>query len=401
MWNDCGISNQMELLNTQICHLKSVIAEQQSQIANLYELISSIDPTPSGDFLVKGNLVVKGNVTIGGNTLNNGDLQIGSSTSGSGNRGDLILTGLVLASSGAVLIDPGNLSCAFTSSEFTTVNTSDITSSTAEIIAINGSTVSVVPSQTTTTFTKNAQNMNQDLKFSANQISRINSRSSANIISKTESGASVQKTIEATEGLNKSTTAPSMEKRFNADTMKKTVESTDIDNSTVVTTLKKDTQAGAITKTATVTTLEDTKLAADISTITTTQTLASKVTAGDVDATMTADKVGAKTTALEVTTSTTANSYNKTLTVEREDTFNQQMTIGTGTYKMIKTTINSLGLDQEIYIFVKTGSTTATTVAPVIIPEAQPTVPIPASLSLLKAKVSDDTIGWYVESSYE
>lgn len=133
MWNDYGFSSQLQLLNAQICQLKSVIsnqqsqiAEQQSQIASLYELISSIDPSPSGNLLVKGDLVVSGNVTIKGDTQNIGNLNVGVNPMSSSleqqentgigemmGSGNLILNRLVLASSGAVLINPGELTCAF------------------------------------------------------------------------------------------------------------------------------------------------------------------------------------------------------------------------------------------------------------------------------------------------
>ena len=99
---------------TNFCYdnILQTIANYKEQIYIIQQQIAKLEATIYNSNVVLDNLTVNGDSTLIGN------VSIGTSNLGGGKgvkpqSGNLTLNGLVLASDGAVLIDPGNQTCSF------------------------------------------------------------------------------------------------------------------------------------------------------------------------------------------------------------------------------------------------------------------------------------------------
>lgn len=92
----------MDCYLQSIQDIRKVIFELQERLTLLENIINN-----------QTNLTVNGNLQVNGNENVNGDLTVGIANQKTANSGNLILNGLVKASSGGILIDPKNRTCAF------------------------------------------------------------------------------------------------------------------------------------------------------------------------------------------------------------------------------------------------------------------------------------------------
>ena len=92
----------MDCYVQSIQDIRKVIFELQERLTLLENSINN-----------QTNVTIKGDLQVNGNENVNGDLTVGIANQKTANSGNLILNGLVKASSGAILIDPKNRTCAF------------------------------------------------------------------------------------------------------------------------------------------------------------------------------------------------------------------------------------------------------------------------------------------------
>jgi hypothetical protein len=92
----------MDCYVQSIQDIRKVIFELQERLTLLENSINN-----------QTNVTIKGDLQVNGNENVNGDLTVGISNQNTAKSGNLILNGLVKASSGAILIDPNNRTCAF------------------------------------------------------------------------------------------------------------------------------------------------------------------------------------------------------------------------------------------------------------------------------------------------